>query len=104
MRKQLSDEDGRAVDLLLDGGAGAGGNGNGDNGQSNFAAAVDGSFHRRLQGAEKVLEVIAEMPAMEPPADLVARTMARIDEAILRDSGSQPPMPAVLDDDARPSA
>jgi hypothetical protein len=104
MRKQLGDEDGRAVDLLLDGSSNAGGIANGGNGQGSFAAAVGASFHQRLQSAEKVLQVLAEMPVQEPSVDLVAKTMRRIEEANLRNPASQPPLPASLGDDAQPTA
>jgi hypothetical protein len=104
MRKQLGDEDGRAVDLLLDGSSSAAGNGNGGNGQGSFAVAVGASFHQRLQSAEKVLQVLAEMPAPEPSVDLLAKTMRRIDESNLRDPASQPPLPASLGDDTQPTA
>ena len=40
----------------------------------------------RLAAVERVLDVLSQMPAMDPPADLVARTMNRVEEA--RDTAS----------------
>lgn len=79
MKVKLSDDDRRAVDMLLDrdGAARAGKSGNGG---STVAMATDGQFYRRIERAEAVLNLLAEMPAFEPPADLVGRVMRRIEE------------------------
>jgi hypothetical protein len=69
MSRKLSDEDRRAVDLLLDYGHG---------GITKMAAAVS---QKRLSAAERVFKLIGQLPAEEPPLDLVARTMRRIDQA-----------------------
>ena len=68
MTKRLGESDRRAVDLLLD------------------RAAADGSYvsHAQpttegLEGVQRVLNLLDRMPAEEPPADLMARTLARID-------------------------
>jgi hypothetical protein len=68
MTKRLGESDRRAVDLLLD------------------RAAADGNYvtHAQpttegLEGVQRVLSLLDRMPAEEPAADLMARTMARID-------------------------
>ncbi|MGH7214499.1 MAG: hypothetical protein ACREIT_07030 [Tepidisphaeraceae bacterium] len=93
MSKQLSDEDRRAVDLLLnrttstatvDGGGQGHGNGdNGGNGGGNgqFASSTHTAFHDRLGAVERMLHLLDEMPAPGPSVDLVARTMRLIEEA-----------------------
>jgi hypothetical protein len=78
MSRKLTEEDRRAVDLLLDhGGANHGG-------VTRVARAVS---QGRLKAAERVLKLVGQMPAEDPPANLVARTMARIDRATLGRSG-----------------
>jgi len=71
MNRKLSDEDRRAVDLLLDHGVTSGG-------ITRVASAVP---QRRLAAAERVLKLIGQMPADEPSIDLVATTMDRVDRA-----------------------
>lgn len=78
MMPKLRDEDRIAVDLLLDRAvASSGGNGSG-NGHSGYTQ-VHGSGPEQLGRVEAVLRVLEMMPAEEPPADLMARTMRRID-------------------------
>jgi len=94
MAKKISHDDGRAIDLLLNGELTArsgGDGGNGQNGGTAKNAADDGSavavsrnqpnFSSRLESVERVLRLLDEMPSAEPPADLAARTLRRIDEA-----------------------
>ena len=67
-----------AVDLLLDRAvASSGGNGSG-NGHSGYTQ-VNGSVPGQLGQVEAVLRVLDMMPAEEPPTDLMARTMRRIE-------------------------
>jgi len=90
MAKRLGDEDRRAVDLLLDS---ATGNGDGLPVERLFAMPVRESFEHRLEAAEKLLSLLNEMPDMEPPANLVRRTLQRIEEATLEptvDAASRP--------------
>jgi len=70
---KLSDEDRRAVDLVLGHGSAAA-----HHGMSAASAAVS---QRRLAAVQRVLDTIGAMPEMAPPADLVAKTMKRIDRA-----------------------
>jgi hypothetical protein len=84
---RLSDEDARAVDLLLDthaDGIGNGtGHGNGDGGgKQSFQTATSMNFTERLARVERLLNVVGQMPAAEPPASLVARTMQAVDAGI----------------------
>lgn len=68
MNVTLRDEDALAIDLLLDGTTATG---------TRFAAAPG---QERVQGAERVLGVLGNLPATDPPADLVARTLRFIDQ------------------------
>jgi len=82
MVRKLRHEDSRAVDLLLDragnaergnGGAVAAGSLNVRNGKSQMKS--------RLNAAERVLRVLDYLPTAEPSADLVQRTLRRIEQA-----------------------
>lgn len=77
MVKRLSDDDRRAVDLLLERPNGVGDT---PSVEQLFRAPVQGSFERRLEAAEKLLSLLDEMPTEEPPPQLVARTLQRIRE------------------------
>jgi hypothetical protein len=82
---RLSDEDSRAVDLLLDSSEAGNGNGNGNgHGAGNaFQAATSTNFTQRLERAEQLLDVIGQMPAAEPPVNLVARTLQAVESGHL---------------------
>ena len=75
MTKRLGERDRRAVDLLLDRSAGAG---NGD-GNGGYVAHAQPATDAGLQAVQRTLNLLDLLPAEEPPADLMARTMARID-------------------------
>jgi hypothetical protein len=88
---RLSDEDGRAVDILLDrtkppaaskrDGSGDGdGNGHadGDGGPAAFAVGSD-QLAARLDVASSLLQTLGQMPATEPPENLIERTLAYIE-------------------------
>jgi hypothetical protein len=76
MLKQLADEDRRAVDLLLDGGSDTSA---GESGK--FVAP--GSFDPdRVHSVEMILSLLHRLPAGDPPADLAARTLQRVDAAL----------------------
>jgi len=70
---KLSDDDGRAVDMLLDSSASS--NGNGGNGFS----AAPAPFRQRLENVESILNILKEMPHTEPPKNLVAKTLQNIE-------------------------
>jgi len=75
MNKRLSDDDRRAVDLLLDR----------DNLPVDqlFATPMRGNFESRLDTVEQILALLDHMPVEEPSFDLAGRTMQRIEEAML---------------------
>jgi hypothetical protein len=77
MRTRLDTEDRRAVDLLLERA-----NGIGDTPavEQLFKAPVLGNFEKRIDAVDRVLELLGNMPAEDPPADLVSRTLQRIAE------------------------
>ena len=75
MAKKLSHEDSRAIDLLLDRpvqGAMAG---------SSNVKSGKMSIKNRLRAADRVLRTLSQMPVAEPSADLVKRTLQRIDDS-----------------------
>lgn len=76
MEANLSDEDGRAVDMLLDR-DGPSNNG----GETSAAPAHNGTFHKRLARVETILRLLSAMPAAEPPAYLAQRVMQRVEES-----------------------
>ena len=69
---KLSDDDGRAVDMLLDSSASS--NGNGGHG---FKAAP-APFRQRLETVESILNLLKEMPQTEPPKNLVGKTLQAV--------------------------
>jgi hypothetical protein len=97
MMPRLRDEDRLAVDLLLDRAASSAGNGRGNgNGHSGFTP-VNGVGPDQLGRVEAVLRVLDLMPAEEPPVDLVARTVRRVEaESAQHDPAAlRPPQPAM---------
>jgi hypothetical protein len=77
MSVQLHPEDCRAIDLLLDQGVRAGGVNNARS-LTSSTSAVD---RDRLVAVQRVLGLLAMMPAPEPPANLISKTLARIERA-----------------------
>ncbi len=45
-----------------------------------FAQPARDQFEDRLEAAERVLDLLGEMPAEDPPADLLSRTMQKIEQ------------------------
>lgn len=83
---RLTDEDARAVDLLLDahatdGDGNGNGHGDGDGGHA-FQAATSANFTQRLARVEELMGVLSQMPAPEPPTTLVARTVQAIEAGV----------------------
>ena len=68
--RKLADEDLRAIDLLLDLGS--------TNAQVVTRMAT-AACQRRVTAASRLLSKLDALPASDPPAGLVARTMARVD-------------------------
>jgi hypothetical protein len=85
---RLSDEDGRALDILLDRTRPAApaartdgnghSNGNGNGGSPAFPVASD-LLTTRLDVASTLLRTIGQMPAADPPDDLINRTLQYIE-------------------------
>ena len=69
MKVKLSSDDRCAIDLVLE--ARAEGNGSME---SCFGKST-GALQKRMRGVETVLGALSQMPATEPPANLVAKTM-----------------------------
>ncbi|HEX8523495.1 MAG TPA: hypothetical protein VF669_14675 [Tepidisphaeraceae bacterium] len=70
MTRKLNAEDRQAVDLVMDRATAAQGDG----------VVAMATAQPRVQSVEKILNVLANMPAIEPPADLMARTLRRIEQ------------------------
>jgi hypothetical protein len=83
MSRTLSDEDRRAVDLILDQGAAA----------TNDALkkVVPLVSPKRMASVSKVFAVLGQMPAEEPPRNLIEKTMRKIDRAASNKGVSQVP-------------
>ncbi len=75
MSLSLSPDDRRAIDLLLDRSSAVAGSGG-----SGFA--TEGVNPERLASAERVLQTLNLMPAGDPPADLLRRTLGRVDGSV----------------------
>ena len=97
MMPRLRDEDRLAVDLLLDRavtGSNGGGNGNGH--PATTFTPVSGTVPEQLSRVQSLLRVLDMLPAEEPPADLLARTMRRVEEQSAQGpSALRPPQPGV---------
>ena len=93
MSLKLTEDDRRAIDLLLDQGLSPDASGGG---RAGFAPPTFDGVRARLRHASEFLKVLNAMPVSEPPADLVARTMARIDVAAANFDGSLLPSRNVL--------
>jgi len=92
MPSTLNDDDRRAVDLLLD--------------QPNDAppVAMAANVGHRLKRVEQVLGLLNHLPAPESPADLVHRTLQRIDRATTQRRAQPAPVRTGHPAGARPTA
>ncbi len=79
MSYRLSEDDQRAVDLILDQQISAGGRK--PAGGHHDGAAAPATVATRLQAVERVLTALDAMPATEPSDDLLARTLRRVAQA-----------------------
>jgi len=120
MTARRRDEDRRAVDLLLDRasvGSGANptvaGNGNGKgNGNSHGNGhsparftPVSGDVQQRLPAVQNILQMLDMLRADEPPQDLLARTLRRLDsEMANHPSALRAPQPALGSEMQQPHA
>lgn len=82
MTRKLNEADRAAVDLLFDrtNAATSIAAESGNPGDSVFAMAGPVS-EQRLDAVRKVLSLLDELPAVEPPADLASRTITRVNRA-----------------------
>jgi hypothetical protein len=71
MDKRLDHEDGRTVDMLLDPTT---------VGQSGEPSMSSVKMTSRIKSVSQVLELLGNMPAPEPPVDLLSKTLRRIEE------------------------
>jgi hypothetical protein len=85
MNKKLGDEDRRALDLFL--------NRENPNNSAGVFVAPGTVTPKRVESVEKILTVLQNMPASDPPRDLVSRTLQRVDQAIaaLQGPAAMPP-------------
>jgi hypothetical protein len=88
MTKRLAVSDRRAVDLLLDRSTDAATGDGGGNGS--YVSHAQAATEPGIQAVQRVLSLLDMLPAEDPPADLVARTMARLEPR----GGAQPMHPA----------
>lgn len=87
MMPTLREEDRRAVDLLLDHAARSSAGKATGNSSHGFSPA-NGMAAGQLSGVQAVLNVLDILPGEEPPPDLAARTLRRIDaESSRQDPG-----------------
>jgi hypothetical protein len=86
MRKRLKLQDRQAIDVLLE---------RPDGSRSVvemvFAQPVRDQFEDRLDAVETVLGLLGEMPAQDPPEDLLSRTLQRIEQAQIEPSAAIEP-------------
>lgn len=71
MSKQLNPEDSRAVDLVMDGDAMRNGP---------LYAAVNNQMGEKMAAVGQVLHLLDNLSIQDPPPDLIARTLERIEE------------------------
>jgi hypothetical protein len=93
MKPALGQDDRRAVDLLLDRTASVAGNGNGHS----VYASTDQAMGARIAGAQRLLKLLELMPQIDPPQDLVSRTLRRIDRAAAHPGAIRPQIAQPID-------
>jgi len=85
---KLSNEDHRAIDLLLERGAAASasvtgaGMSSGDGMSSGYLSHAAPVNPNSLRAVQQVFDLLNLLPPEEPPADLVQRTLDRVDRAV----------------------
>lgn len=88
---RLRDEDRLAVDLLLDRAVTSSGDGPAGTGFT----PVNGGTAEQVAKVQSLLRVLDLMPAEEPPGDLMARTIRRVEAESAQDASTlRPPQPA----------
>lgn len=105
MNVTLGKEDRRAVDLLLDRSARAAGNGGNGNGKGHTVyASADPTLGQRVARAQRLLQLLDLLPAGDPPADLVPRTLQFVEEFANRPALMRPQVPHLIDTHQQPHA
>jgi hypothetical protein len=79
--RSLSTDDQKALDVLLDHGPSAR--------DPRFIRHTPVVPPRRISAISKLLDLLAELPEIDPPRDLIARTMERIDQDIAAQVGER---------------
>lgn len=100
---KLSNEDHRAIDLLLERGAAASVSGNsatqsaadGMSSASGYLSHSQPVNSNSLRAVQQVFDLLSLLPDEEPPADLVERTLARIDQSVGAPIGEPSPFRGV---------
>lgn len=87
MSLKLTDDDRTAIDLLLDQGLSPEASGGG---RAGFVTPSFDAVRVRLRHASELLKLLNHMPAIEPPSDLVAKTLAHIDRSTTIDPSLVP--------------
>jgi hypothetical protein len=80
--RNLSAPDQKAIDVLLDHSASAV--------TTDFTRVATPVEQQRLNAATRLLSLLSELPEIDPPADLVAKTMDRIDSHLTGPMEKQP--------------
>lgn len=89
MNAKLSDDDRRAVDLLLDArfaSPTAGGNG----AHAGVFAGASSNFSDRVRSVEQLLQLLDAQPSGDPPQGLSLRTLRRIEELVAAEQAGLP--------------
>jgi hypothetical protein len=102
----LSRDDRRAVDLLLDRSARAAGNGGNGSGKGHTVyASTDATLGQRIARTQRLLQLLELLPAGDPPADLLPRTLRYVEQFADRPAAAmRPPQVPHLIDSQRPHA
>jgi hypothetical protein len=74
MTRKLNETDRQAVDLVMDRFAS-------QRGADSVGTMTEAPSEPNVHAVERILAVLAQMPAMDPPADLLSRTERRIDQS-----------------------
>ena len=94
---KLSDNNRRAIDLMLDRGTAASGanqspfSRDGMSAASGYVSHTTPADQESVQAVQRVLDLLSLLPNEEPPTDLVERTMARIEQSVSPAAAAQMP-------------
>jgi hypothetical protein len=109
---KLSDDNRRAIDLMLDRGTAASSatgasfsSRDGMSAASGYVSHTSPADTQSVQAVQRVLDLLSLLPSEEPPADLVERTIARIEQAVSPTAAMhQPFRPGLTADPSIPHA